>query len=93
MYTITFNDFQVQCQSADEVRALCNSSTNGIDATAEFNLATGEIYKATTKPARKYRRKAADQRGSKMAARWAKARSYAKRHDVTPSEAFKIISK
>jgi hypothetical protein len=57
MYLISFNDFQVQCSSADEVRELCGT------------------------------------RGKSMSERWEKARRYAKRHDVTPSEAFKIISK
>jgi predicted ATPase with chaperone activity len=93
MYTVTFHDFQVQCQSADEVRALCNSSTNGY-AIPDIADRMDAVIEATAKPARrKYRTKSTDNRGAKMAERWAKARRYAKRHDVTPAEAFKIISK
>jgi hypothetical protein len=93
MYTITFHDFQVQCQSADEVRELCNSE-NGSGPYIPDLCERMAAVAATIKPARrKYRTKSTDQRGSKMAERWAKARRYAKRHDVTVAEAFKLVSR
>jgi hypothetical protein len=91
MYTITFHDFQVQCSSADEVRALCGGSTNGIGHPE--TQTTNNLISAARNSVRKYRRKATDTRGKTMSERWEKARRYAKRHDVTPSEAFKILSK
>jgi hypothetical protein len=92
MYSIQIGEFAVQCNTADEVRALCGGSANGI---AERTVTVPHhIAAALATPARrKYRRKATDTRGKSMSQRWEKARRYAKRHDVTPSEAFKILSK
>jgi hypothetical protein len=93
MYSIQIGEFAVQCNTADEVRALCDGSTHGISPIAREHI-PGSEYQLLAKPARrKYRTKNTDQRGAKMSERWAKARRYAKRHDVTPTEAFKMISK
>jgi hypothetical protein len=89
MYTIQFHEYQITCQSADEVRALCNGSANG----AKPNYSVADYCQPIKPATRKYRRKATDTRGKTMSERWEKARRYAKRHDITPSEAFKIISK
>jgi predicted ATPase with chaperone activity len=96
MYTIQFHDYQITCDSADEVRELCNGSTYHSNVQRLPNIADrmDAVIEATAKPARrKARRKATDTRGKTMSERWEKARRYAKRHDVTPSEAFKILSK
>lgn len=100
MYALELNGYRIECNTADEVRSLCNGSANGSSVTTPRKFtsvgmtADNTLANLDEKPARrKYRRKATDTRGKSMSERWAKAHRYAKRHGVTPREAFAIVSK
>lgn len=97
MYALELNGYRIECNTADEVRELCNGSANGHTTSYTSNIIPAGIelkpHRQPEPARRKYRRKATDNRGKSMSERWAKAHRYAKRHGVTPREAFAIVSK
>jgi hypothetical protein len=86
MYTIQFHEYQITCQSADEVRALCNG-TNGSVTIGTTNYALADYCQPAKPATRKYRRK------KKIDARSFEVRKYAREHDMTAKEAAAALAK